>query len=118
MRSGASPIFQTGRKLKYLFKETVAMTTNNLDTTPRFKGCPPICEAENLPAFKTEKDIGKFIDTNCPGASGKIWQCKTCGLLHFSSEKVKEERQPEAENTKKSASKSRKTAAKKEEDLF
>jgi len=60
------------------------------ETKPRFKGCPPICLKENLPAFDNKMaafdwhtDAKLSNPLYDPNPIVKIWQCKTCNKLHF-----------------------------------
>lgn len=51
---------------------------------PRWKDGPPICTAENLPAFESKSAISAYHATNCPSVQiTEQWQCKGCGLWHF-----------------------------------
>lgn len=53
---------------------------------PRFKGCPPICNAVNLPAFTSFAAAMAFRDTNCPGSHvNHVWTCETCGCVHYTA---------------------------------
>jgi hypothetical protein len=50
---------------------------------PRWPGGPPICVAENLPAFKDLKEIADFIERNCPAIrTWSKWQCRACNMWH------------------------------------
>lgn len=51
---------------------------------PRWPGGPPICKAENLPAFETAGALADFHDRNGPGVNvtKKAWQCQHCGGWH------------------------------------
>lgn len=49
----------------------------------RWQQCPPICIAENLPAFNSPEALNKFLDTCAPRVKIKrIWQCDACKLFH------------------------------------
>lgn len=49
---------------------------------PRFKGCPPICLRENLPAFPDKAAMYAFMKVNA-SSSVREWQCKGCGCWHY-----------------------------------
>lgn len=52
----------------------------------RWAQAPPICIAENLPAFNSRADLHKFLDRYAPRATVKrIWQCSSCHLIHAST---------------------------------
>jgi hypothetical protein len=52
----------------------------------RFRGCPPICEAENLPAFESRREIGLFRARFAPGNRVReVWTCHYCGKLHYTA---------------------------------
>jgi hypothetical protein len=56
------------------------------DGPPRFKGCPPICEAENLPAFRTQQLAEEFNEKRAPGNRiERIWLCPKCEHWHYVS---------------------------------
>lgn len=58
--------------------------TGDILSPPRWSDGPPICVAENLPAFKDPKAIDAYHKANCPGASIVAkWQCRACALWHF-----------------------------------
>ncbi len=67
------------------------MTSKKLfESKPRWIGAPKICIAENLPAFKDEKELGKFVETNSPGANiSEKWKCDICGHWHFKTKRSK-----------------------------
>lgn len=59
-------------------------TISNLFDPPRFRGCPPICPAANLPAFDDRASIGAYVNRHCPGHEPEtVWPCATCGKWHF-----------------------------------
>lgn len=42
-----------------------------------------VCLFENLPAFKTEKELGKYHETKCPScAIYRKWKCPVCNGYH------------------------------------
>ena len=50
----------------------------------RWPGAPPICTAENLPAFELEKDLDVFhLRYGHTTHIEKKWQCKKCGGWHY-----------------------------------
>lgn len=53
-------------------------------TSDRFKGCPVICDATNLPSFESRAAGNKFNEVNAPSTPiHKVWQCKECMGWHF-----------------------------------
>ena len=48
----------------------------------RFKGCPSVCTATNLPSFQDQKAIDAFLACNASTALDR-WQCDKCGLWHY-----------------------------------
>lgn len=53
---------------------------------PRFKGCPPICLATNLPAFDTRAHARAFHQANGPACHVENDRlCKACGKWHYDS---------------------------------
>jgi rubrerythrin len=62
------------------------MKESPFEIKPRWKNAPFLCVAENLPAFKTRKEMDKFHEENCIDTSaGKVWKCESCGFFHYSS---------------------------------
>lgn len=60
------------------------MNSNVQLEPPRWSGGPRICPYENLLAFETEKEIGRFCDDNCPSCSPYFkWKCGQCGHWHM-----------------------------------
>ena len=56
--------------------------------TPRFTGCPPICQASNLPGFDSEASAGKWRAANCPSVDvEQSWECIKCGKWHFNTKR-------------------------------
>lgn len=54
------------------------------EAVPRWPGAPPICEYENLPAFKDEKQLNQFKEANSPATSiYEKWFCEKCEHWHF-----------------------------------
>ncbi len=52
--------------------------------TPRFNGCPPICNAANLPMFENEQAWAHFEQANTPGTKVILkFKCKACHHLHY-----------------------------------
>lgn len=57
--------------------------TTQLDP-PRWKGGPPICPDENLPAFVDATEAKGFHARCCPGSRvTRSWHCRFCGHIHF-----------------------------------
>lgn len=48
---------------------------------PRWKNGPVICEVANLPAFLSQKAMGKFFDSLCTSILIS-WQCGSCMRFH------------------------------------
>ena len=60
------------------------MSTQIFEKKPRFANCPPICLFENLPSFKTEKELSDWKEANAPGHTIVIkWLCKICNHFHY-----------------------------------
>lgn len=56
------------------------------ESRPRFKDCPPICLAQNLPAFKDRKEADAFHEKHSPGSA--IWRfghCDFCQHWHYTA---------------------------------
>lgn len=54
---------------------------------PRWPGAPPVCLAQNLPAFKDRAELDAFRQKNAPGFKlQQVWQCDHCGCLHYWAE--------------------------------
>jgi hypothetical protein len=52
----------------------------------RWPGAPPICLAENLPAFDTREAAMEFHERNAPGGRvTRIGICSVCGSWHYVS---------------------------------
>ena len=50
----------------------------------RWPGGPPICSAENLPAFQDAKEADAYHSRWAYGTRVvRMWQCKKCGLWHY-----------------------------------
>lgn len=63
---------------------------SNLFEPGRFAGCPPICLAENLPAFETEAEARQWHAA--PGRGNPLYEanlikhigkCRTCQKWHY-----------------------------------
>ena len=50
---------------------------------PRFKGCPPICRAKNLPRHASEAHAKTFLRRFAPSCHVlEILECRACGGWH------------------------------------
>ncbi len=53
----------------------------------RFKGCPPICTATNLPSFETDTVLNKWrSERGLDDKVKRMWQCETCGKWHYQAQ--------------------------------
>lgn len=60
------------------------MSVAIFEINPRWPDAPPICIYENLPAFKTEKELSNYKDSSNPLTSiYEKWKCEKCGCYHY-----------------------------------
>lgn len=51
---------------------------------PRWPGGPPICSEANLPAFRSTKAAGQYIQRYCPSVKLiAMKRCRGCKHIHF-----------------------------------
>lgn len=59
------------------------MSTKRVMEPPRWKGGPPMCKRENLPALPSQAELDAFLKKNGPSCKvKKTFRCAACGHWH------------------------------------